>query len=413
MACGRLLLKALQLIESIPRYLLTKAVGTLHPPVFWSPMAMLRYLDIPEPYLPGPKWIKINTRYGGICGSDMHTLLLKNSPALSPFVSFPFTLGHENVGVVVEVGGEVEEFNPGDRVVVEPVLPCVTRGIEEPCEFCIRGETGLCLNFTEGDLSPGLLLGACRDTGGSWSSCFVAHKSQVFSVPDQVSDDNAVMVEPFCCALHAVLRDFPKDHENVLVMGAGTIGLCTVAALRALDSKARVIVVAKHAFQAQMAIQCGADDAILQQEEDHYQTLSSATGGRLLSPILGKRVMVGGADIVYECVGSSNSTDDTLRLTRTGGKVVLVGLASLAKGVDWTPIWLNELTIRGSYCYGMDRINGQRLRTFQIALDWMTEGKLDLSSMVTHRFDLRNYKKALVGVTNKGKNKMIKAVFAF
>lgn len=413
MASGRLLLKALQLIESIPRYLLTKAVGTLYPPVFWSPMAMLRYLDIPEPYLPGPQWIKIDTRYGGICGSDMHTLLLKNSPALSPFVSFPFTLGHENVGVVVEVGGEVEEINPGDRVVVEPVLPCATRGIEEPCEFCSRGETGLCLNFTEGDLSPGLLLGACRDTGGSWSSCFVAHKSQVFQVPDQVSNDNAVMVEPFCCALHAVLRDFPKDHENVLVMGAGTIGLCTVAALRALDSKARVIVVAKHAFQAQMAIQCGADNAILQQEEDYYHTMSSATGGRLLSPILGKRVMVGGADIVYECVGSSNSIDDTLRLTRTGGKVVLVGLASLAKGVDWTPIWLNELTIRGSYCYGMDRINGQRLRTFQIALDWMTEGKLDLSSMVTHRFDLRNYKKALIGVTNKGKNEMIKAVFAF
>ena len=220
MASGRLLLKALQLIESIPPYLLTKAVGTLYPPVFWSPMAMLRYLDIPEPYLPGPQWIKIDTRYGGICGSDMHTLLLKNSPALSPFVSFPFTLGHENVGVVVEVGGEVEEINPGDRVVVEPVLPCATRGIEEPCEFCSRGETGLCLNFTEGDLSPGLLLGACRDTGGSWSSCFVAHKSQVFQVPDQVSNDNAVMVEPFCCALHAVLRDFPRDHENVLVMGA-------------------------------------------------------------------------------------------------------------------------------------------------------------------------------------------------
>ena len=90
-------MKAVQLIENIPRYLLTKAVGAVYPPVFWGPLAMLRYHEVPEPALPGPQWVKIKTRYGGICGSDMHTVFSKDSPALSVFVSSPFTLGHENL----------------------------------------------------------------------------------------------------------------------------------------------------------------------------------------------------------------------------------------------------------------------------------------------------------------------------
>jgi L-iditol 2-dehydrogenase len=224
-------MKAIQLIESIPRYVLTQAVGVVYPPVFWSPLAMLQYREVPEPALPGPQWVKIKTRYGGICGSDMSTIFLKDSPALSAFVSFPFTLGHENVGVIAEVGDQVKGFAPGERVVAEPLLPCATRGIEEPCEFCQRGEFSLRQNFAEGNLSPGFSIGTCRDTGGSWSPCFVAHRSQLFAVPEKVSDENALMVEPFSVTLHAVIRNYPKDDDTVLVLGAGVVGLCTVAAL--------------------------------------------------------------------------------------------------------------------------------------------------------------------------------------
>ena len=406
-------MKAIQLIESIPRYVLTKALGAVYQPAFWGPLAMLQYREVPEPSLPSPQWVKVKTRYGGICGSDMGTIFLKDSPALSAFVSFPFILGHENVGIIAEVGQEVEGFSPGDRVVAEPLLPCATRGIEPPCEFCQRGEFSLCQNFTKGDLAPGFAIGTCRDTGGSWSPYFVAHQSQLFPVPENISDDNALMVEPFSTALHAVMRNLPRDSDTVLVLGAGVIGLCTVAALRALGSGARVIVVAKYPFQGETAQQFGADEIVYLRQGDYFQKLAEALGGKLHTPMLGKRVMVGGADVVYECVGSSSSIDDSLRLTRSGGTVILVGLAAIPKGVDWTPIWLNELAIKGSYWCSTETFQGRRVRTFELALEFMAEGKLDLSPMVTHRFRLDEYKTALAVTANKGRYRVIKSVFVF
>jgi L-iditol 2-dehydrogenase len=406
-------MKAIQLVVNIPRYVLTKAVGAAYRPVFWGPLAMLQYREVPEPALPGPRWVKIKTRYGGICGSDLHTLSLESSPALSPFASSPFTLGHENVGVIVEVGDRVKGFALGDRVVADPLLPCAARGVEPPCEFCQQDEFSLCRSFTEGDLSPGLSIGSCRDTGGSWSPYFVAHQSQLFPVPRRVGDENAVLVEPLTVALHSVMRNFPDDDETVLILGSGVVGLCTVTALRALGSSARVIVVAKYPFQGEMACRLGADEVIYLREGDYFHAVAEATGGKLHQPVLGKRVLVGGADIVYECVGSEGSIDDALRFTRGGGTVVLLGLAAIPKRVDWTPIWLNELTVKGSVWGGTETFQGRRTRTFQLALEWMAEGKLDLAPMVTHRFRLDDYRRALATTAGKGRHQVVKSVFTF
>ena len=406
-------MKAVQLVVNIPRYLLTKAVGAVYPPVFWGPLAMLRYREVPEPVLLGPRWVKIKTRCGGICGSDMSTIFLEDSPALSAFVSSAFTLGHENMGIIEEVGGQVEDFVPGDRVVAEPLLPCATRGIEEPCEFCQQGEFSLCQNLTEGSLAPGLSIGHCDKTGGGWSPTFVAHQSQLFSVPDSVSDENAALVEPFAVALHSVMRNLPNEGDTALILGSGTIGLCTVAALRALESDARVIVLAKYPFQGEMARRLGADKVIYLHKGDTFQVVAEATGGRLVKPVLGKRVLVGGADVVYECVGSDSSLDDALRFTRSGGTMVLMGLAAIPKGVDWTPIWQNELRVRGSVWCGTETFQGQRVRTYQLALKWMAKGKLDLAPLVTHRFRLDDYRKALAVSASKGRHQVIKSVFVF
>jgi len=406
-------MKAIQLTVSIPRYLLTKAIGPIYPPVFWGPLAMLRYRDVPEPVLPGPDWVKIKTRYGGICGSDLHTIFLNDSPALSAFVSSSITLGHENLGTITEVGEQVRGFSPGDRVVADPLLPCATRGIEEPCEFCRREEFALCENFAEGNLSPGLSIGHCPDTGGSWSPYFVAHQSQLFAVPASVGDENAAMVEPFAGALHWVMRNLPRDGDTVLILGAGVVGLCTLVALRALGSGARAIVLAKYLFQGEMARRFGADQVIYLREGDYYQALAGATGSRLYKPALGKRVVVGGADVVYECVGSDSSIDDGLRFTRGGGTFVLVGLAAIPRRVDWTPIWLNELTVRGCAWGSTETFHGRRVRTFQLALEWMARGELDLSAMIPHRFRLDDYKRALAVTADKRRHPVIKSAFAF
>jgi len=116
---------------------------------------------------------------------------------------------------------------------------------------------------------------------------------------------------------------------------------------------------------------------------------------------------------VYECVGSARSIDDSLRLARSGGVVALVGLATFPRGVEWTAIWLKELTIRGTLYCGIETLQGRRIRAFQLALQWMEEGKLDLAPMVTHRFKLDDYKKALAVTTHKRRHRVIKSVFAF
>lgn len=405
-------MKAIQFIGSVPRYLISKIIGPFYPPIFWSPLSNLQYREVPEPPLPNENWAKIKVRYGGICGSDMNAILLHNSPALSAFVSFPFTMGHEDMGTIVELGSQVKGFREGERVVVDSALGCQVRGFPDLCPACQRGDIGLCERLLEGEIAPGLLTGNCRDTGGSWSPYLVAHASQLFKVPPAVSDENGVLVEPFAVALHAVLRNYPQDEETVLVIGAGVIGICIVAALRSLGSEARVVVLAKHPFQEEVVKRYGADQ-VIHLTRSYYQELARLLGATLCQPLLGKPVVVGGADIVYDCVGSDSSLDDGLRFTRSGGKMVLVGSAGTPKGVDWTPIWLNEIDVRGSYIYGTESYRGERMRTFQLALNLMAEGKVDLTSLVTHRFRLEDYKRALAAVANKGRSEVAKAVFVF
>jgi len=404
--------KAIQFIESVPRYLISKIIGPFYRPIFWSPLSCPQYREVPEPPLPNESWAKIKVRYGGICGSDMNTILLHNSPAISAFVSFPFTMGHENVGTIAELGSQVKGFREGERVVLDPTLGCQVRGFNHLCPACQRGDTELCERFTEGEIAPGLLSGTCRDTGGSWSPYLVAHASQLFKVLPAVNDENGLLVEPFSVALHAVLGNYPEDEDTVLIIGAGVIGICIVAALRSLGSKARVVVLAKHPFQEEVVNRYGADQ-VIHLTRNYYQELAQALGATLRRPLLGKPVVIGGADIVYECIGNGTSLDDGLRFTRSGGRMVLVGAAGTPKGVDWTPIWLNEIDVRGSYIYGTESYRGERIRTFQLALNLMAGGKVDLTPLVTHRFRLEDYKRALAAVANKGKSKVIKAVFAF
>ena len=121
--------------------------------------------------------------------------------------------------------------------------------------------------------------------------------------------------------------------------------------------------------------------------------------------------MVGGADCVFECVGSDRSIDEALRFTRAGGTMVLVGLAAIPRRVDWTPIWLKELKITGSFACSTEHYRDQSIRTYQLALDWMKEGRLNLSPLLTHRFRLEEYKKAFGALFRKRKSKAVKAAF--
>ncbi len=392
---------------TIPRYLVTRAIGRLWPPAFVGRISPIQLKDIPEPVLPGPEWVKVRVDLAGICGSDLHLVLLETSPSASVYASMPFVVGHENVGTVVEAGPHAG-IEIGTRVVVEPLLPCVTRGFAEPCPACARGDYNLCSRFAEGTLSVGIGHGACRDVGGSWGGVMLAHRSRLVRVPQAVPDEQAVMVEPLAVAVHSILRFVPADAATVLVIGAGTIGLAAVAAMRALRPAAHVIVLARYAHQADLARRLGANTVMTSSGGELYREIARLTGARLLRPPLGPPVLTGGVDATLECVGSARSIDDALRLTRAGGVVALVGLAAVPRGVDWTPIWLREIAVRGSAYYAQERVNGQTVRSIDLAMDLLASGRVDLRPLVTHRFGLGDYRRAIDVALHKRRHGAVK-----
>jgi len=405
-------MRALVFDPTLPRYAITTVLRSVSRSALWGRFGALRLREIPEPALPGDDWVRVESLLGGICGSDLHTIHLDASPALSALSSFPFVLGHENAGRIVEVGPAAGELAVGQRVTVEPTLPCATRGVQTPCVHCAAGNYNLCVRVADGHISPGLMIGACRDTGGSWAPRFVAHRSQIFPLPEAVSDENGLMAEPLACAAHPAVTYPPPDRSTVLVIGGGVIGQCAIAALRATGSGAKVIALVKHAFQGEMARRLGADAVVLLQRRDgHYEELADRLGGVLRRPMLGKRLLLGGADMTVECVGTSRSIDDALHLTAPGGRVVILGLGAISLYTDWTPVWLKELQLTGSYIYRWETWQGRRVRTLDLALEWMASGRVDLAPLITHRYPLERYADALTAAMAKADSHAFKVVF--
>jgi len=437
--------KALQFTGSLPSYAVTLGLGRLRRSAYWGPLSCLAYREVPEPVLPGPDWAIIRTRYGGICGSDIHLILLQTSPTVSAFTSFPFTIGHENVGHLAEVGENVR-LRPGQRVVADLLLPCAVRGIDPPCQPCQAGNYSQCQNFARGELAPGILLGGCRDVGGSWSPMFLAHKSQIFPVPDGVSDEAAVLAEPLSVSLHAAARALRRRRaaaqdrggvvgagavapasaeglgQTTLVIGGGIIGLGVIASLRYLGDRSRIVVLARHGHQADLARTFGADE-IVATAPGWERRLASTLGGELHRPLIGRLVPDTGANLVFECAGSASALDSALRFAAPGGQVVLAGLAATPKGIDWSFIWRKELTVAGTFCSGAeddpgagrgaDSGGGRTKRAFEMALELLASGRYDFARLVTHRFLLADYKRALTTVLSKGPSRVVKAVFEF
>jgi L-iditol 2-dehydrogenase len=405
--------KAITFEAPIPRYLVTLAAGKLSSELYVGPHACTRCREIATPELPGDDWVRIRTRMGGICGSDTNIITLGASPSASPFSSFPFVLGHENVGEIAEVGRAVRGFSVGERVVVNPLLCCEPRGVTPPCAACAAGHHSRCAHFTDGALAAGMFIGTTRGLGGSWGEWFVAHASQLVRVAEPVSDEEAVLTEPFACCVHAVRRARPGAGQRALVIGAGTMGLLQVAALRALEPSVSVTVLARHQFQAEHAKRLGASRVVMARG-DYLEDLADAGETRLLQPILGRKIGVGGFDVTYVCIGGVRGVEDALRFTRQGGTIVLLGNASTLRGLDWTPLWLKELTIAGTLAYGVNAGHGgASMNAFDQAAGFIAERRVELGGLVTHAFGLGEYRKALATARERGGQESVKVAFRF
>lgn len=401
-------MKALVYRLSLPRVVLARLLARRWPWLVYGPAGPVTYTDWPDPVPPGDDWAVVAPRLAGLCGSDIGVIAAHTSPSASPFSSFPAVLGHEVVGVIVEGGARVP-WPAGTRVVIDPSISCTMRGLP-PCPQCRRGFPYLCERCTDGALAPGFLVGYCRDLPGGWAQRMLAHTTQLHPVPDTLSDERAVLVEPLAIAAHGILRHPPVAGARVLVIGAGTIGLSTVAALRLLGYDAHVIVAARHGMQARLARELGADQVV---SPGDLGRAATEAGARAFRPLLGRDVYRGGFDLVFDCAGTRRSLDDALRLAREGGTVVLLGAAGEISRLDWTFVWMRELEIVGAVGYGLEQVGDRTIHTFDLVLEALARNPdLPVERMVTHRFPLRGYRNALKAALDRRSSGAVKIVFA-
>jgi threonine dehydrogenase-like Zn-dependent dehydrogenase len=397
-------------------FFLCKLFGRFYPPLYWSLVSNVKLRQAPEPELLGPDWVKVRPILSGMCASDLAGVTLKHSfdSFMSAFASFPIGLGHEVVGRVVEVGEAVAEPSVGQRVNLDPYLHCAVRGINPPCPSCQRAEYPTCENFHEGSFPPGTGIGSNNFTRGTWSDYFLAHHLQLIPVPDGVTDEQAVLVDPVACSLHALLKQVPTDDQTIIVYGCGTLGLGLIGCLRALGSGARTLAIARYPFQGEMARHFGADEVLVGLgQKELFGRLAELTGGRVYTGFLPTgRMLVGGADIVFDCVGTTRALGNSMKFTRPHGTLVLVGIG-YPRRMDWTPVWFQEIRILGSVGQGVEQWGDERLHSSVLLHRLILEGKLDPGPLLTHRFPLADYKKAFAAVLAKGRTHSIKVALQF
>jgi threonine dehydrogenase-like Zn-dependent dehydrogenase len=392
---------ALELHRSVSRYALARAAGRRVPGLLSGPAAPLRLVDTTATLPSGEGWARIRPRLSGICGSDLATLSGHSSFYFEPLVSFPFVLGHEIVGDLVDPS---DDLPSGTRVVIDPVLSCSARGLR-PCTACAGGATNRCNRVTAGHIAAGIQTGYCAQTGGGWSEMLVAHRSQMHPIPDSLPDERAVLIEPLACALHAVLRARVRAGDSALVTGAGTLGLLTVVALKAIANAARITVVAKHPHQKQLARDLGADDAVAPDEA--IAAIRRSHKSFLLRPRSGSNFLLGGVEVAFECAGTKSALDLCLRATGAGGCVALVGLPS--GGVDLTPVWFRELRLIGAYASATETVDGRSKHTIDMAVE--LAGEIPLEKLIGALYPLGAWRRGVDHALDAGRLGATKIVF--
>ena len=395
-------MKALRFKRNIPRYAAAKIAGNIKPGSGAS-FGPIDLIQEESPKAPGEEWVRVRPRLSGICGSDLATVDGKSARYFEPLVSFPFTPGHEVVG----------DLDDDSRVVLEPVLSCTSRNISPTCNPCSQGKIGNCENVTLGEISPGIQTGSCHDTGGGWATEFYAHPSQLHSVPNEFSDEAAVMVEPTACGVHAALAAELPSEGVVAILGSGTLGQVTISALRHFTNPKTIISTARYPEQKRLAAELGSD--IVVNPDEIHRAVRRACGTKAITNVSEKGPegsvdrLTGGADVVIDCVGTSKSISDALSITKPKGKIILVGMPSIVE-LELTPLWHRELQLIGAYTYGTERLaNGEAVTTFDLAFELVKSAKLE--KLVSACYRLNNYQEALKHAANAGARGAFKIVF--
>jgi 2-desacetyl-2-hydroxyethyl bacteriochlorophyllide A dehydrogenase len=291
----------------------------------------------------------------GICMSDVEVWKGTRPRA---YVKYPVIPGHEWCGTVEEVGPGVQSLKVGQRVAVEGHNFC------GECPWCQRGETNLCATYNEhGFTLP-----------GGFAEYVVARADLAHPFSDALSFEAAALAEPCACVVHGIRRTQVQAGDTVAVLGSGTLSLLSVACAR-LSEPARTVVVSRSRTNEAVARRVGATDYFTI-NEDPVARLRDLTGGR-------------GADVVLEAVGNESALPLSLDLARRGGAVVLMGIAGGGKRplLEADVFALKDLRVHGVFAYTS--------RDYVEALRFIESGRVDVGPLITHRFPLQDFAKAL------------------
>lgn len=380
----------------------TRLLGRLSRRAYYGPLAPLRTRKVASPALPGPRWVRVRNLLAGISERDEQLTHLEQSARISSAAAPTVRrvpLGTEVVGEVVDVGPEAQFFRIGDRVTYARGVSCETLGVEPPCMQCAIGNESLCESrYTPADQQAFF--------GGGWSEELVVHEHQLFLVPDSLTNDQAVLLEPTAHALHAVLRAQPQPAQHVLVLGAETSGLLVTQAAHVLAPHATLTTLPLESYQVELAARMGATHILY--PEDGGEGVARLTGAKVLRGRRGVELLAGGGfDVVYDTLGTRGSLERALRWVRDGGTVVVSGHQPRRLALDLTPLWQKEVTVLGALAHGTEmwpgsgasgalgNAEGGRVDTLTLSAALIREHRMTPERVVTHRFPLGEVRRAL------------------
>ncbi len=303
------------------------------------------------------------------------------------------------------IGGRVDQ-----RAYVSRLAPVRIEDIDEPplpgadwvrVETTCSGMCGSdvkqivwCRNFRAGNLPVSIHIGNCAAAAGAPADRFAAHPSQLFAIPDDVSDDAAVLADPVSVSLRTILLAPPPDQRPVLVYGSGTLGIAAIALLRHLYPATEVRAATWAGSRAALASRLGAHAVLPSAPEELIAEVARRAGTTPPEPWSKRPWLQDGPAVVYDTIGSAETVETALRLADTGGTLVVSGVEP-PRRFGWTPLYFKELHVIGSNGFGVEEVGGVAKHSMEHYFDLIAAG-FDLTAVITHRFPLERWQQAVL-----------------
>lgn len=322
------------------------------------------FQEVPVPEIK-PNQIKVKMMKIGVCGSDIHVNHGKH-----PYTSYPVVQGHEVSAQVVEVGAEVTDFQPGDKVTIQPQVVCGR------CYPCTHGMYNDCEELK--------VMGF--QTTGMASEYFVVDAEKALKLPEEMSWDHGAMIEPLAVAVHAVRRAGEVNGKKVLVLGGGPIGNLVAQTAKAMGAES-VLLSELSEYRLETAKKCGLNitDA---KTEDLLSKIEETFGSDR-------------ADVIFECVGINATMKQAIEYARKGSSIIVVGVFADLGSINMGFVQDHELTLIGSAMY--------RVEDYRKAIELVGEGLIEFDALITDHIPFMEYEKAY-RLIDEQKDKAMKVI---